>query len=281
MKSNSTNFNQGLFMQWMSILKTAIKINGIRQLVFYLSNVDVYRFIEYSKTFQHLEDIQNKRILDLGSGYSVLPCLVPVISTDITKNACEWQKNNCKSEAIICDICALPVKSESIDIVTAISSVEHVPNDLAVYEEINRILQKDGYLLMSVPYSAIKGAVIKGLRNRLLVRLLNSKNLEKFWKVLLSQKHYNYFKDQTKTDFLEKRYSRDELYSIINSLGLEVEEEFIFGKYLIKRFFKIFPAGWFVIKDLILGYILWMIEIRTKTVLDGNGIWLKIVKSRE
>lgn len=51
------------------------KKNGWKQLFFYLSNLDVIRFIEFTKTIEFLKG-RSGLILELGCGYSVLPALL-------------------------------------------------------------------------------------------------------------------------------------------------------------------------------------------------------------
>lgn len=265
---------------WFKILKTAKSLNGMRQYVFYLSNLDVYRFIEYSNTQNLLETVKTrKKILDLGCGYSISPFLYSNINAiDINKKACVWQKKN-GGEPVIADLYSMPIRSNSIDVVIAISSIEHVPVDRKVYTEINRILRGDGCIIMSVPYSPGKSHVIKGLRKGLAVKLLNSNHFERFWEIVLSKDNFHYFKEQTKTDFLNKVYGREELFSIIKEEKWEVEEELVFGKKPFRFFFKIFPPGWFVVKDLIFGFIFHIIDNNLENK-NGNTILLKLRKSK-
>lgn len=264
---------------WLSILKTAVELNGSRQLIFYLSNLDVYRFIEYSNTLRILKNIDNKNnILDMGTGYSMLPLLYRNLKTiDINKKACSWQREKCNSNPIVADFCNLPFKSNCADVIIAISSIEHVPEDRKVYNEINRVLKEGGCFIMSVPYSSKGSYLVKGLRKGFAVDLLNSKYLEKLWEIVLLRNNFYYFKEQTQTDFLNKIYGRDELLSIIKEEKWKIEEEIIFGKKPFRYFFKIFPPGWFVLKDFTFGYILYNIDNILKNE-EGNTILLKLTK---
>lgn len=266
---------------WISILKTGISLNGLRQYIFYLSNLDVYRFIEYSNVLRILEDIEiKKNVLDLGTGYSISPILYHnAKAMDINKKACKWQKKN-GVESVITDLCHMPIQSNSIDVVIAISSIEHVPDDRIVYSEINKVLKGGGSLILSVPYSPDESNVIRGLRKGIVVDLLNSKFLEKFWEIILSKENLYYFKEQTKTDFLNKIYGREELFSIIKEENWIIEEEIVFGKRPFRYFFKMFPPGWFVFKDLIFGYIFHKIDSILDSK-DGNTILLKITKEKD
>jgi len=255
-----------LITTWFKILKVAVSLNGFRQYIFYLSNLDVYRFIEYSNTMSMIDKIKNKNVIvELGAGYSVSPLLCNSKVLDINRQSCNWQKKN-GIDSTIADMCNIPFKTNSVNIIVAISSIEHVPDDRKVYIEINRILKDDGYLIVSVPYSPEKSYVIKGLRKGIAVKLLNSTYLEKFI----------YFKGQTKTDFLNKVYCKDELFTIVKEENWKIEEEIIFGNSTFRLFFKIFPPGWFVLKDLIFGFFLY--KNNTTKTEDGNTILLKIRK---
>lgn len=266
---------------WFRILKTGISLNGLRQYIFYLSNLDVYRFIEYSNVLRILENIEvKKNVLDLGTGYSISPTLYKnVIAMDINKKACAWQRKN-GVESIITDLCHIPIQSNSVDVVIAISSIEHVPNDRKVYSEINKIMKESGCLILSVPYSFKESYVEKGFRKGIAKDLLNSKFLEKIWEIILTKENLFYFKEQTKTDFLNKIYGREELFSIIKEEKWIIEEEVVFGKKPFRYFFKMFPPGWFVFKDLIFGYIFHKIDTILESK-DGNTILLKITKPKD
>ena len=266
---------------WFNILRTGIYYNGLRQYFFYLSNLDVYRFIEYSNVLRIMDNIENKNnILDLGTGYSISPFLYPKAKAlDINKKACMWQTKN-GTESLISDLCNIPIQSKSIDVVVAISSIEHVPDDRKVYTEINRILKESGCLILSVPFSSKESSIVRGLRKGIAVELLNSKYLEKFWEIILSRENLHYFKEQTKTDFLNKIYGREELFSIIKEKNWIIEEELVFGKWPFRTFFNLFPPGWFIPKDLIFGYIFHNIDTILETK-DGNTILLKITKPME
>ena len=45
----------------------------------------------------------------------------------------------------------LTVASESIDYIICQEGIEHIPNQLKVLEEFNRVLKKDGVLLITTP----------------------------------------------------------------------------------------------------------------------------------
>ena len=59
---------------WSKILWHALRRNGWAQLFLYLSNLDIWRFMEYSQAYQWImREANNGKIVDLGGGYSVSP----------------------------------------------------------------------------------------------------------------------------------------------------------------------------------------------------------------
>lgn len=259
---------------WYKIFCTAIKRNGWRQLFFYLSNLDVIRFIEFTKT---LEFFGNKRhtVLEIGSGYSILPVLLSnfcddYICIDISRGACKYQSSVPNVSPIIADMQHLPFKDEAIDMILAISSIEHVPDDRLVFKEISRISKNNAETIISIPY-ANKVEVNEMKRSKFLLNILyRFKNL---WATILGI-HLNYFLEQTSTDSFMKRYNLEEIDTLMKSNNLCIEYYYLYEKWLIRKFFKIIPAGWFILKDMFIGRILWNIE-DSIDLKDPGGIILK------
>ncbi len=50
------------------------------------------------------------------------------------------------------DICHLPYRDDSFDMITALDVLEHLESDEQAVSEMNRILKKAGYLIVTVPY---------------------------------------------------------------------------------------------------------------------------------
>lgn len=267
-------------MNWLKILNTAIKRNGIKQCFFYLSNLDASRFIELSKTMDFLDE-NDGFILELGSGYSILPEILSnsydrYISLDLSKNACKYQKIK-NINPVLANMCYLPFKSSSIPNIIAISSIEHVPNDYLVYEEINRVLVNNGTAIISVPFT--DGEVeIKNIRHSpFLMNLLYKFNTS--WRIILGEKNFNYFIEQTATDSIMKYYNEKEIRNIIRDNHLRIEKLYIFEKGLQQWVWRLVPKGWFVLKDFVLGWGLWKIEEQfLSESMNGNGVVTKIVK---
>jgi SAM-dependent methyltransferase len=269
-------------MSWLDILTTAVNKNGLRQFFFYLNNLDASRFIELTKAIEFLEN-RNGIVLELGSGDSVLPEMLSSLSSeyialDLSMNASKYQKSNSKNIGpIVADMRYLPFKSSLIPNIIAISSIEHVAEDLLVFEEISRVLKEDGIAIISVPFTD-KAVKIEGIKHsRLCMTLLH--RFTRFWRVVLGKKHFEYFIEQTATDSIMKHYNEEAIQRIVDRNNLGIEAIYIYGKGLQQRLWRLIPRGWFVLKDFVIGWMCWKIEERLfKDSRDGKGVVMKVRK---
>lgn len=260
---------------WKKIFYTAIKRNGWKQLFFYLSNLDVVRFIEFTKAREFL-DGEHNIVLELGCGYSIFPALISgtcknYICLDLSKGACKYQSSIPNVSPIMADMRYLPFKDDVMDNILAISSIEHVPEDRLVIKEIFRISKNSAEIIISVPY-ADRVEMKKMERSKFLLNILYK--YKKLWKMILGE-HLNYFIEQTSTDSFMKRYNLEEINMLIESESnnFYVENYYLYEKFFIKIFFKIVPVGWFVLKDMIIGWILWKIEDKIDLKNSGGIIF--------
>jgi len=111
-----------------------------------------------------------KKVLDAGSYGSLLPLLMAslgfqVLGVDIN----EWDVEYPKFNTLKADLKDLPLKSNSYDCITAISTIEHCglprfreeedsEGDIKAMSELKRVLKPGGIFLLTVPY-AKKGFV--------------------------------------------------------------------------------------------------------------------------
>jgi hypothetical protein len=83
---------------WSKILWHALRRNGWAQLLLYLSNLDIWRFMEYSQAYQWVKrEANNGKIVDLGGGYSVFPSFFPkddYTVVDLSAGACRYQQSH-------------------------------------------------------------------------------------------------------------------------------------------------------------------------------------------
>ena len=105
-----------------------------------------------------LIDFSNKEVFDLG-------CKGGVVSYYLKKNGGNWihsdldLENLLNSKKILINNIfqtsknTLPLKDNQFDIVLALDFLEHVDNDEKILKEINRILKKNGKVIISTPIS--------------------------------------------------------------------------------------------------------------------------------
>lgn len=56
---------------------------------------------------------------------------------------------------IMSDICAIPEPDESFDAIMCIEVFEHLPDPISAIKEFSRLLKKDGYLIITAPFSSL------------------------------------------------------------------------------------------------------------------------------
>ncbi len=139
-------------------------------------------------------DLKNKRILDLGCG-------IGGYSLQFYKEARELTAADIKKPEILLRRCPrikflkfdackkFPIKSKKFDLVFCSSTIEHVGNPLFMLKEINRVLDKDGKLILTFPpfYSPVGGHTFKPfhyLGERMAIRinnLLRKQDVKFYW----------------------------------------------------------------------------------------------------
>ena len=60
----------------------------------------------------------------------------------------KWESDKCD---ILCDITNIPLEDNSINLITCLEVIEHLPEPLKALKELSRIIQKDGLILISCP----------------------------------------------------------------------------------------------------------------------------------
>jgi SAM-dependent methyltransferase len=265
---------------WWKILYTALKRNGWRQLFFYLSNLDVIRFIEFSKIMEYLNG-RRGLILELGCGYSVLPALLSdscehYVCLDLSRGACKYQSNLPNVSAVVADMQHLPFKTGVIPTILAVSSIEHVPDDRLVFNEISRISKKDAEAIIAIPYSNNGVEIQKMERPKFLLYVLYK--FKAFWKLVLGR-HLNYFMEQTSTDSFIKYYNMQEINKLLEDNDFHLKNYYLYEKWLLQKFFGIIPKGWFVLKDLLIGWVIYKLENLNPNNKNSKGVVVVFNKS--
>lgn len=106
----------------------------------------------------YLKDKKGK-ILDIGFGQGYLEKVlakhkdISIYGIDISNTAIKYAKNNLKGEYKFANIFNIPYKSSFFDYVVVLDVLEHISskNILSAYNEILRVLKKNGVLVISIP----------------------------------------------------------------------------------------------------------------------------------
>ncbi|RKS97780.1 class I SAM-dependent methyltransferase [Chryseobacterium defluvii] len=121
--------------------------NNTSELYIHLMHIATY---EYAKSF-----VKNKKVLDFGcgSGYGTKMLsehAESVTGVDISKEAVDFAKENYTSSNL--KFKTIPeISNETFDIITSFQVIEHVPNDNRYVDDLKKLLNPGGYLLISTP----------------------------------------------------------------------------------------------------------------------------------
>lgn len=128
--------------------------------VMYRQERDYWWYVSRSELLHYfmrdvIEPPKDARILDLGCGTGVnleiLSQYGCAIGADFSDAALTFCRKRALPRLMQGDGMALPVRSGSLDLVTAMDSLEHIPRDNAALAEIFRVLKPGGTLLATVP----------------------------------------------------------------------------------------------------------------------------------
>ncbi len=108
----------------------------------------------FSKLLDSLE-IAPKRILDVGSGHGRTTVQLQrrfpdsqISSLDFREDVCKYVKGHINEHVICADATSLPLKDKSFDLVVCDQLIEHIEDQNAFVEELDRVLVGAGYLLL-------------------------------------------------------------------------------------------------------------------------------------
>jgi len=95
------------------------------------------------------------RILDIGcgTGFTTLSLkkFGDIVGTDGSFSALRHCNKIGLNQVIKSDSYYLPFADKTFDMITMLDVLEHIENDLRVLEELNRVLKKDGIIIITVP----------------------------------------------------------------------------------------------------------------------------------
>jgi 2-polyprenyl-3-methyl-5-hydroxy-6-metoxy-1,4-benzoquinol methylase len=107
-----------------------------------------------------LGDVTGLQVLEIGCGVGEFSRLLAeqgarVIGADISPVAVEETGHQLEAyegtEAIVADICAVPFRDESFDLVVSLETIEHAPDPRKALAELVRVTKRRGRLIVSNP----------------------------------------------------------------------------------------------------------------------------------
>jgi ubiquinone/menaquinone biosynthesis C-methylase UbiE len=117
--------------------------------------------VKFDVTKKMLEIFQDDSVLELGCGngrylFQFSKMSGKIIGVDISKTAIKIARSNLLKKTlrpnfIIADITQIPFHNNSLDKIYFIDVLEHIPDDIKVMKETNRVLKKSGKTLFYVP----------------------------------------------------------------------------------------------------------------------------------
>jgi SAM-dependent methyltransferase len=103
-------------------------------------------------------DARPRRVLDLGCGagtnLDLLGAVYPgsaIVGVDLHLEPLQYCRSDRADPLAQADAARLPLATGSIDLVAALDTLEHMPDDGAVLAELHRVCRPGGILLLTVP----------------------------------------------------------------------------------------------------------------------------------
>lgn len=95
-------------------------------------------------------DKGNKVVVDAGCGRGIFgEKIASIINVDLSKQAVVSLKNK---KSVVGDLCALPIKKGSVDIIISVTALEHIQNPELALMEFDRVLKKGGMAILRPAY---------------------------------------------------------------------------------------------------------------------------------
>jgi len=109
----------------------------------------------FSRVLGEIQHDAERRILDIGFGTGAmlgfLSSYGKVVGMDMSAEAVRFARTRTSQPMLLGDIGAIPVRSQSVDLVTAFDIVEHVDDDAAALRELARVCRPNGRIFLTVP----------------------------------------------------------------------------------------------------------------------------------
>ncbi len=156
-----------------------IALNGWQILRKTVNDFSLWRLIEYPWATEALEARRGDLVVDIGSGTSSYPHMLAkegldIIVVELEPERVRWQLRKRQETArpgdgrlipLVGDATKLPLRDGSVKLISAVSSLEHIPDDTAVGREIARVLEPGGRAVLTLPFtSGERTEFFKGVR---------------------------------------------------------------------------------------------------------------------
>lgn len=244
-------------------LRYEIALNGLRVLWETVNDFSLWRLIEYPWATRALRVAPGETVVDIGSGTSSFPHMlakegVNVVIVELEAHRVRWQREKRRATArpgdgellpLVADATRLPFRDGAVTYISAVSSLEHIPDDGAAGREIGRALAPGGIVVLTVPFtSSERTSFFEGIRP-------------------FKQVARNAFVQEGKPGSFFRFYTDDDIRrTYIDPAGAEVVERRAFGRSILNgRYHETrLTRFWrrLVLKDLLLAWIIHPLEER-------------------
>jgi len=258
-------------------------VNGLKAVI-YCFGMSASRYIEYSVALKFLSPKSGQFFLEVGCGHSILPTFwqklgMETLVLDTNRNALRWQARKSKEMAVTTNVAFLgdarylPFKDRSIDAVSCISTIEHIPgdDDTKTASEIGRVLKDDGICIMSLPLSQRRESYIR--RNWAVgIPPLMQRALTSFLPTILSK-----FNVDRTCSYFERFFSQEDLDKRIIRPSQCIKEDYLTirsGRTIKIVHQKIIPTGVLTI----LEYLVAKFLTTSKQTKNADAIIMKLKK---
>jgi SAM-dependent methyltransferase len=113
------------------------------------------RRVIFDRLLRPITNGRHVRILDIGFGTGAMLTFLTrygaVIGMDFEPEAIRFARTRCDRPMLVGDISRTPLRTGSVDLVTAFDIIEHVEDDRAAFNELARVCRPGGHLLVTVP----------------------------------------------------------------------------------------------------------------------------------
>jgi SAM-dependent methyltransferase len=162
------NANNLITLPALRCIAYEVSLNGWRILWETVNDFSLWRLIEYPWATRALNARRGDLVVDIGSGTSSYPHMLAkegldVVVIELEPERVRWQQAKRRATQrpgdgrflpVVADATRLPIRDQALARVSAVSSLEHIPDDAAVGQEIGRTLAAGGIAVLTLPFTS-------------------------------------------------------------------------------------------------------------------------------